>query len=271
MFPTQIRIGPVSLPAYATLLSLGLVGGVLINLWRGTRRGITQAQCFDASLLAAVGGLVGARVAYAAVNWAYFRDNLSEALRLWTGGLAWQGGLVLGLLLVVLYGARYRLSLGMLFDALTLGLAWFTLCVWLGSGVASDIFGRETFPSDGLLWRLSADLPDLYGLRAPRVNVPLLGIFWSSLVFAALWFLQDRLNRRGSLFLLYLTLSGLGGLVLVRLQANAVPYIFGVRVDWLFYLVLVSVGLTGLAALKLLAIHADRGITRQDTRFTNLE
>ena len=263
MFPTQLRIGPVSLPAYATLLSLGLIGGVLINLWRGPRRGITQAQCFDASLLAAVGGLVGARVAYATFNWAYFRDNLSEALRLWTGGLAWQGGLLLGLLLVVLYSARYRLSPGKLFDALTLGLAWFTLCVWLGSGVASDIFGRETYPGDGLLWRLSADLPDLYGLREPRVNVPLLGILWSSLVLGVLWFLQDRLRRSGSLFLLYLTLSGLAGVVLVQLQANAVPYVFGLRFDWLFCLVMVSIGLTGLVALKLSAIYADRSITRR--------
>lgn len=271
MFPAQIKIGPVSLPAYATLLSLGLVGGVLINVWRGSRRGVTQTQCFDASLLAAVGGLIGARVAYAAINWAYFRDHLSEALRLWTGGLAWQGGLVLGLLLVALYGARYRSSLGALFDALTLGLAWFALCVWLGSGVASDVFGRETYPSDGLLWSLSADLPDLYGLRAPRVNVPLLGIAWSGLVFIVLWSLQDRLSARGSLFLLYLTLVGLGGLVLVLFQANAVPHVFRVRVDWLFYLILSSVGLTGLFALKLQAIRADRGITSRDTRITNPE
>lgn len=260
MFPTLIKIGPLNLPAYATLLSLGLVGGALINLWRGPRRGVTQTQCFDASLLAATGGLVGARLAYAAVNWAYYRDHLNEALRLWAGGLAWQGGLVLGLLLVALYGARYRLSLGALFDALTLGLAWFTLFVWLGSGVANDVFGRETYPTDGLLWTLSADLPDLYGLRAPRINVPLLGIVWSGLVFIALWFLQGRLTARGSLFFAFLTLIGLVGLALVLFQANAVPNLFHVRLDWLFYLLLVASGLAGLTAVAYRALKSSSRI-----------
>lgn len=251
MFPTLIRFGPFRLPTYATLLSLGLVGGVLVSAWQGHRRGLGPTQPFDAALLGASGGLVGARIAYAAVNWTYYRDHLSEALRLWAGGLAWQGGLVLGLLLIALYGVRFRLALGALLDALALGFAWFTLFLWLGSGAANDVYGRETFPTDGLLWTLSADLPDLYGLRAPRVNVPLLGIAWSGLVIIALWSLRGRLRTTGSLFLAYLLLTGVGGLVLVPLQANAVPYLFRLRLDWLFNLVLASIGLGGLVVSRL--------------------
>jgi phosphatidylglycerol:prolipoprotein diacylglycerol transferase len=195
--------------------------------------------------LGATGGLVGARAVYVVVNWSYYQDHVSEALRLWAGGLAWHGGLVLGLLLVALYSVRFQLTLAVLLDALTPGLAWFTLSVWLGSGASNHVYGRETFPTDGLLWSLSADLPDLYGLRAPRINVPLLGIVWSGVVLFALWLVRDRLRVTGNLFLTFLVLTGLGGIVLVPLQANAAPYLFHVRVDWLFNMLLVISGLGG--------------------------
>jgi prolipoprotein diacylglyceryltransferase len=271
VFPALIQFGPFRFPTYATLLSLGLTGGVVVSVWQGRRRGLALPYPFDAALLGASGGLVGARATYVAVNWAYYHDHLSEALRLWAGGLAWQGGLALGLLLVALYAARFRLPLGALLDTLALGLAWFTLSLWLGSGAAADVYGRETFPTDGLLWTLSADLPDLYGLHAPRVNVPLLGAAWSGLVLIGLWLLtsplvpigrrpggaggSSGLSRRrsgapGTLFLAWLGLTGLGGLALVPLQANAVPYLFRLRLDWLFNLALTVGGLGGLVVLR---------------------
>ena len=155
MFLAVIQFGPFRLPTYATLLSLGLVGGVVVSVWQGRRWGLAPIHSFDAALLGVSGALIGARLTYVAVNWAYYRDHLSEALRLGAGGLAWQGGLVVGLVLIALYAARLRLPLGSLLDALALGLVWFTLFLWLGSGVANDVYGRETFPSDGWLWTLS--------------------------------------------------------------------------------------------------------------------
>lgn len=246
MFPAQFQLGPFVFPTYATLFSLGLVGSVVVSAWHGRRLGLATARPFDAALLGVSGGLIGARATYVAVNWAYYEHHMSEALRLWAGGLAWQGGLVTGLFLVVLYAARFRLPLGVLLDALAPGLAWFIVCLWLGSGAANDVYGRETFPTDSL-WSLSADLPDLYGLRAPRVNVPLLGAAWSGLVFISLWSLR---GRSGTLFLTCLALTGLGGLALVPLQANPVPYLFRLRLDGLFYLLLALSGLGGLIVLR---------------------
>jgi phosphatidylglycerol:prolipoprotein diacylglycerol transferase len=109
VFATFIQLGPLRLPTYATLLSLGLVGGVLLSLWQGLRRGLSPGRPFDAALLGFSGGLVGARATYVAINWAYYRDHLAEAIRLWAGGLAWQGGLILGAVLVLLHAARFRL------------------------------------------------------------------------------------------------------------------------------------------------------------------
>ena len=107
---------------------------------------------------------------------------------------------------------------------------------------------------------LSADLPDLYGLRAPRVNVPLMGFIWSASVLCVLFVLERRLKLAGSLFLAYLTLTGLGGLFFVSLQADAVPYLLRVRMDGLFYLFLFVSGMTGFLVLGLRGIRAERRI-----------
>jgi hypothetical protein len=129
-------------------------------------------------------------------------------------------------------------------------MAWFTLCIWLASAVANDVYGKETFPTDPLLWRLSADLPDIYGLQAPRVNVPLLGVIGSGLVFLTVQLLRNHVGTPGALFSLFLTLTGFVGLLLVPLQANAVPYLFRVRLDWWFYLALTGCGVSILFALR---------------------
>jgi prolipoprotein diacylglyceryltransferase len=245
-----IQLGPLHLPTYATLLALGIVGGILSSAQQGQRRGLSPTHCFDAALLGASGALVGARAAYVALNWAYYGHHLSEALRLWAGGLAWQGGLMVGLPLVALYAARHRLPLGALLDALAPGTAWLVLFLWLGSGAANDVYGRETFPTAGLLWTLSGDLPDLYGLYAPRVNVPLLGALWSGLVLISVGVSRERPTPSGALFLACLGLTGLGSLALVPLQANPVPFLLRVRLDVWFNLALASGGLGGLLVLK---------------------
>jgi phosphatidylglycerol:prolipoprotein diacylglycerol transferase len=250
VFSTLIQIGPFHLPTYATLLALGIFGGVLLSAQQGQRQGLSPTHCFDAALLGASGALVGARMAYVALNWAYYGHHLSEALRLWAGGLAWQGGLIVGLPLVALYAVRHRLPPGALLDVLASGTAWLVLFLWLGSGAANDVYGRETFPTAGLSWALSGDLPDLYGLRAPRINVPLLGALWSGLVLIGVWAFRKRSAPPGALFLACLGLTGLGSLLLVPLQANPAPFLFRVRLDGWFNLALTIGGLGGLLFLK---------------------
>jgi prolipoprotein diacylglyceryltransferase len=252
VFADWIDCGPLHLPTFATLLSLGLIGGVCISLWQARRRKFSLIWTFDAALVAASGGLVGARLTYVAIHWTYYQDHWSEALHLGAGGLAWQGGLVLGILGVVLYARRAKVPLDTLLDVLAWGLAWFVLFIWLGSGAANDIYGRETWPGEGLWWTLSADLPDLYGLRAPRVNVPLLGAVWSGLVLIGLALSSWRWREQGGgLFLSCIGLTGLGGLLLVPLQANPVPFLFHVRLDWWFNLALLIIGLGGCAFVNL--------------------
>jgi hypothetical protein len=55
VLPALIQFGPFRFPTCATLLSLGLTGGVVASVWQGRRRGLALPYLFDVALLGASG------------------------------------------------------------------------------------------------------------------------------------------------------------------------------------------------------------------------
>ena len=207
----------------------------------------------DAALAAGVGGLLLARAAYAGFHWAYYQDHLGQAVRLWDGGLAWQGALVGGVIGVSLMGAFRRIRVPVALDVLTPGAASLAAFAWLACQPVGCAYGIETYPGDGLLWTLSRDLPNLYGIREPRVAVQLLGAGWSAVLLGGVLVAERSLRWRGAVFALWVTLQSLGAFGLGFLRADQVAVVAGWRVDQVVNLLLAAGGLvmavvTGLTA-----------------------
>ncbi len=181
------------LPDYRAALTVGVILGTVLSLWVGRRSGLPLTVGVDGVLSAAVGGLLLGRLVYVAAHLAYFREHPTAAPALWQGGLSAPGVVVGGVVGAAVLARIRRQAPGPLWDALAPGAAVVLLAAYLGCLRAGCACGRETWPQDGLLWALSADLPDLYGLRAPRVAVPVLGMGWGALMLA----LTLRASRRG--------------------------------------------------------------------------
>jgi prolipoprotein diacylglyceryltransferase len=220
------------------------------------RRGLDATHVLDAALAAAVGGLILARAAYVGAHWNYYANHLHQALRLRDGGLAWQGALVgataMAAALCAIQGKRLLVTL----DVLTAGAASLAIFAWLGCYLAGCAHGIETFPGQDLLWSLSLDLPDLYGIREPRVAVQLLGAGWSGLVLGVTLAAQRRAQRSGVVFALWLTLQSLGSFALGFLRGDQMPLVAGWRVDQVANLAL---GAAGIGALFLAGPVAGSG------------
>jgi phosphatidylglycerol:prolipoprotein diacylglycerol transferase len=207
------------------------------------RRGLDVMHVLDAALAAAVGGLILARAAYVAAHWDYYTNDMRETLRLRDGGLAWQGALVGATAgAAILCTVRGRRPLATL-DILTGGAAFFAILAWLGCFMAGCAYGRETFSGQGLLWTLSLDLPDLYGIHEPRVAVQLLGAGWSALAFLATLAAQRRARHSGMVFALWLTLHSCGSFGLGFLRGHEMARIAGWRVDQMVNLALGMAGI----------------------------
>ncbi|NIO71810.1 MAG: hypothetical protein GTN71_22975 [Anaerolineae bacterium] len=192
MHPILFRFGSTIIYTYTVLLDVGLVCGLVVACLEGKRRGIAPERIVDAALWAVVAGIAGGRVGYVLANQEYFAENLREAFYIWEGGLAFQGALLFGLLALFLYSAYHKLPFLALADMAALGLALGQVFGWLGCLMSGCAYGLESHGATSILARLSLDLPDIYGIHAPRFATQPLASALSLAIFILLWATRRR-------------------------------------------------------------------------------
>jgi heme/copper-type cytochrome/quinol oxidase subunit 4 len=118
-----------------------LVGiGAGIGLWRVVRGAPERQATFllNTGLIILGSGLVGARLAYVWINWAYFATHLPEILQIWLGGLSWPGafaGAALALSIIAIPARTPRgdaIPAGWFGDRLYPMLPPLAISLWLG-------------------------------------------------------------------------------------------------------------------------------------------
>jgi phosphatidylglycerol---prolipoprotein diacylglyceryl transferase len=254
MQPILFQWGNLSIGSYAALLNLGLIAAVVI-VWLDTRRSdIRLAIWLDAVLAAIVLGVIGARLGYAAINAAYFKDHTAEIFRIWEGGLFWPAGLIGGSLGAWLITRLHRdRSPARILDRLAIGAPLGIALGWIGCYLSAAAYGREMFPGEPLFF-LSIDAPDLYGLTNPRWPSQLLGALWALLVFMLLWLTRDRDWPTGRHFWLFIAAYSFGSLLVGFIRADDMPLVFGWRLDQILDGVLTIAGVIGLLVTRHRAI-----------------
>ena len=192
MHPILFRFGSTIIYTHTILLDIGLICGLVVACLEGKRRGIAPECLIDAALWAVVSGIIGGRVGYVLANQEYFAENFREAFYIWEGGLAFQGAFLAGLLALFLYSAYRKLPFPALADTAALGLALGQVFGWLGCLMSGCAYGLESHGVTSILARLSLDLPDIYGIHAPRFATQPLASALSLAIFTLLWATRRR-------------------------------------------------------------------------------
>jgi phosphatidylglycerol:prolipoprotein diacylglycerol transferase len=229
---------------YRSILAAGSILGVVVAIVRSRRWGLRPVEVLDGALAVAVGALLAGRLFYVGASWEYFRRHLLEAPQVWRGGLSAPGAVCGGILGAATLSWVRRRDLRLLLDVLAGGVPVVTFAAWLGCLFRGCAYGIEAWPDQGVWWALSADLPDLTGVQAPRVVVQGLGMVWSVLVLGILLWLRDR----GRAFPLWLTLHAGGLLGLAFLRGDRVPWLARLSFEQVVYLCLACAGLVLLIA-----------------------
>jgi len=198
------RLGNFAIHTYSALMALAVLAGLSLALPAAKRveRG-SRAVIFDAVLCSLMGGIVGARLEFVALNLEFFREQPSAIWQIWQGGLAYHGGLLGGVLALAAYARWRRLSFWQLADVLTPGLALGVSIGWLACLSGGYAYGQMGFGWLHFAWY------DLYGVTASRFAVQPLGAGLSVVAFVAVWLARPVFRRPGALFVLFLLLNGL--------------------------------------------------------------
>jgi phosphatidylglycerol:prolipoprotein diacylglycerol transferase len=247
---TIYRIAGIEIHAFTFWIAVGVVAGVAIVLGVAARRHQRLMPWLDAATNAVVGGLIGARAVHVWLNWAYFSAHTDQIIDFGNGGLDWHGAVAGGLLGATLLALASRIPLSSLMDAFALVLPVGAVATWLACAAANAAYGLEVrtladFPS----W-LVIESPDVYGIVAPRLNLPPIGIALAVVVLIGVAALTAFGWLSGLRLWLALTVYSLGMAIIDFFRAEYVPTWFGRRADQVLDLAL------ALAAILIFAVAA---------------
>jgi len=113
MIPLMI---PVTIYSYGLMLAIAVVVGTLMLANDARRNNVNTDMIFDLVFWAVIGGIIGARLFYVLLNYSFFVEHPREIIMIQNGGLAWQGGLIVGFIAVVLFVRAKKLSLSKMLD-----------------------------------------------------------------------------------------------------------------------------------------------------------
>ncbi len=205
MHPILFEYGPLKLFTYGLFLALAFLSAIFIGSREAKRLGLPVDKFFDLCFYAVVGALVGSRLLYVILDPRPFLAHPLKLFALWEGGLDFQGGVFLALVLAFYYIRRHRLPWRPTLDALALGVPVGQFFGRIGCFMAGCCYGSPSH----LPWAVIFPPESLCPLREPLHPAQLYEAFLALGVFGVLSILKTRKRYDGQLLLAYFCLAGL--------------------------------------------------------------
>lgn len=111
MYPVICKIGPFTIYAYGVMLAVSAIVCSFFLSRDARKHNISADVIYDFVFWVVVSGIVGARVFYIFLNREFFINNPQEVIMIQNGGLAFQGGLIFGILSAIIYIKNKKLPL----------------------------------------------------------------------------------------------------------------------------------------------------------------
>jgi phosphatidylglycerol:prolipoprotein diacylglycerol transferase len=198
--PTLINLGPLQIRWYGLMYVVGfLIGGKLLNKLGREKFIPFTTQHTDAFITyMLIGMFFGARLTYVFVyNWEEYSQNLQDLFAVWKGGLSFHGAIIGFIVVMLLYGKKYKIPFFALGDAVALAGTQGLFFGRIGNFINGELYGRITdkpwgmvFPSGGPFTRHPSQLYEAFGE----------GI----LLFVVLWFIKKKVKIHGVLSAVFL-------------------------------------------------------------------
>lgn len=237
-------IGDFPIRAYGTMLALAIIcgGSVAYFLLKKDGRGWHQ-HIIDFSITVAIAGLIGARLwDVFFFDWQYYGNHLLEIPFVWQGGMAIQGGVVLGTLAGYWYLRKHNIDFWAFADIFAPALILAQSVGRMANLFNGDAFGHPTGGNFGILYPESTLAYHTYG------NQPLWPAeIWEGqidiLIFVALILFSSFKHAKGQVFVLYAILYSAARFCLEFLRGDYVNLTMGLKSAQMTSLIVMIVGI----------------------------
>jgi len=245
MAPELGHIGPIVVRTYSLFLNLAIITGLGLLTWFGWQLEDAPTRWVDAGLSALAGGIVFGRLGHAAIHWAYYSAHLNEVPQFWRGGLDWHGAVLGGIGALAIYCRVRSMRWRLVSDVFSLIVPAGTLFIYTGCLMVSCGHGLEVRSLADYPPLIAAEMPNLYGVVAPRLLSQGYGIVLSVILIVFSLLLSTVVTRRGIRLWIVLALLGLGVFGIGFTRGDAVPMVGILRLDQILDLLTLIIGLLG--------------------------
>ncbi|MEO7836773.1 MAG: prolipoprotein diacylglyceryl transferase family protein [Acidimicrobiales bacterium] len=139
----HIELGPLSISPHGIGIAVGFLIGARLLLPATKARGMSEDDVYTCLTRAAIGSIIGARLAYV-VNHAGDFDSILEVLKVWEGGISLLGGFFGAILFAMPAMRRRGMSFWKTMDAAAPGMALGVTVGRIGDLVVGDHLGKTT-------------------------------------------------------------------------------------------------------------------------------
>jgi prolipoprotein diacylglyceryl transferase len=244
-----LEIGPLDIHYYGIAIGLGVVMAAVVAMRRYAAFGGDPAVMEKIAVWGVAAGLIGARLAYVSTHTATFGGEWWRAFYIWEGGLALFGGLVFGVIAGYFVVTREGGDIPAMFDAVAVGIPLAQVFGRFGNYFNQELFGTpSTLP-----WAVEIEerfRPAAYREFATFHPTFLYEQLWNlAIIGFILWYEDRRKLVRGSWFLVYAVLYGIGRFLIEFLRTDTTFRFLGIsRNGWVA--LAVAVGGTALLMLR---------------------
>lgn len=195
MYPVLFHVGSISIYSWGVVFAATLLACAILVRIEIKRQGLNPDITYDLILLAAVGGLVGARVFYVLGHWNYYAQTPIRIFNISEGGLVFYGGLGGGTLAILLYVKAKSLPIWKIADLAAPALA-------MGAAI-----GRVGCLLNGCCYGKPSRVPwAIFLAGMPRHPTQIYEILMNLAIFTIIWFWRRKFTQEGLIFWLYLFL-----------------------------------------------------------------
>lgn len=220
------RLGPVYVHGYGVMLIVALTAGISWLAVTSRAHGIPAGVWIDFALFILIGGVLGARLLFIALNWDQYASAPLQILQVWQGGLAYHGGVVGGLASAYLFSRVYGIDFTLLADLGAPATALGYSLARIGCFLNGCCYGRAASPGWplGMVFPPGSDAGEY--AQAPVHPTQLYASFASIVIFYILCKAWPHVKARGNLFLLYLVLYSIYRFLIEFLRRGATAKVF---------------------------------------------
>lgn len=229
------NIGNFPIYYYGVCMALALCVGVFTSVWIAKRENFSPDIVYDISPFVILGGILGARLYYCALNWGYYCKYPTEILQIWQGGISIHGAILGGLVAGAIYAKIHKLSILKLCDIFSYGLILAQAVGRWGNFFNSEAFGRPTDLPWKLFIPLNARPAEFIDINYFHPTF-LYESIWNVFVFLILYFIIRKLIKKyapkveGLVFCAYLILYSIGRILIEGLRIDSVLNLFSIPI-----------------------------------------